>query len=41
MTVNCHAPGGSELVVGNDNVVKSLVRNAMIQYADSMAILDG
>lgn len=41
MTVNGNAPGGSGLIPPNDYVVKTLVRNAMIQHADSMAILDG
>ncbi|KAL1653429.1 hypothetical protein SLS61_003938 [Didymella pomorum] len=41
MTINGHAPGGSGLVPANDYVVKTLVRSAMVQHADSMAILDG
>ncbi|KAI8936380.1 hypothetical protein NX059_006792 [Plenodomus lindquistii] len=41
MTVNGNEPGGTGLVPANDYVVKTLVRSAMIQHADSMAILDG
>ncbi|KAI4675914.1 uncharacterized protein J4E84_009890 [Alternaria hordeiaustralica] len=41
MTVNGNSPGGSGLIPPDDYVVKTLVRNAMIQHADSMAILDG
>ncbi|KAH7414309.1 major royal jelly protein-domain-containing protein [Phaeosphaeria sp. MPI-PUGE-AT-0046c] len=41
MTVNDNPPGGTGLVPTADYVVKTLVRNAMIQHADSMAILDG
>ncbi|KAH6839117.1 major royal jelly protein-domain-containing protein [Alternaria alternata] len=41
MTVNGNLPGGSGLIPPEDYVVKTLVRNAMIQHADSMAILDG
>jgi hypothetical protein len=41
MTVNGNAPGGTGLIPAADYVVKTLVRNAMIQHADSMAILDG
>jgi hypothetical protein len=41
MTVNGDTPGGSGLIPAADYVVKTLVRNAMIQHADSMAILDG
>ncbi|KAF2856250.1 hypothetical protein T440DRAFT_103461 [Plenodomus tracheiphilus IPT5] len=41
MTVNGNEPGGAGLIPANDYVVKTLVRNAMIQHADSMAILDG
>jgi hypothetical protein len=41
MTVNGNPPGESGLVSAEDYVVKTLVRNAMIQHADSMAILDG
>ncbi|KAL1604535.1 hypothetical protein SLS59_003730 [Nothophoma quercina] len=41
MTVNGHAPGGSGAIPANDYVLKTLVRNAMIQHADSMAILGG
>ncbi|CAO2650575.1 Nn.00g018670.m01.CDS01 [Neocucurbitaria sp. VM-36] len=40
-TVNGNAPGGSGLIPAKDYVVKNLIRNAMIQHADSMAILDG
>ncbi|KAJ4367510.1 hypothetical protein N0V83_007093 [Neocucurbitaria cava] len=40
-TVNGNAPGGSGLVPAKDYVVKNLVRNAMIQHADSLAIMDG
>lgn len=41
MTVNGHAPGGSGKIPPDDYVVKTLVRSALIQHADSMAILDG
>ncbi|KAG9186610.1 hypothetical protein G6011_09718 [Alternaria panax] len=41
MTVNGNLPGGSGLVPSEEYAVKTLVRNAMIQHADSMAILDG
>lgn len=41
MTVNGVPPGGSGLVPANNYVVKTLVRNGMIQHADSGAILDG
>lgn len=41
MTVNGQAPNASGTVQANDYVLKTLVRNAMIQHADSMAILDG
>jgi hypothetical protein len=41
MTVNGNAPEGTGLIPAADYVVKTLVRNAMIQHADSMAILDG
>lgn len=41
MTVNDNPPGGDGLIPAADYVVKTLVRNAMIQHADSMAILDG
>lgn len=41
MIVNGHASGGSDLITASDYVLKTLVRNAMIQHADSMAILDG
>ena len=40
-TVNNTPPGGSGLVKPEDYVVKTLVRNALIQHADSAAILDG
>jgi hypothetical protein len=39
--VNGNEPGGSSLVPAEDYVARTLVRNAMIQHADSMAILDG
>lgn len=41
IAVNGHTPGGSGPIPANDYVLKALVRNAMIQHADSMAILDG
>jgi hypothetical protein len=41
MTVNGHEPGGTGLIPAGDYVVKTLVRSALIQHADSMAILDG
>lgn len=41
MTVNGMPPGGSGLVPTNNYVVNTLVRSAMIQHADSAAILDG
>ncbi|KAF1911921.1 major royal jelly protein-domain-containing protein [Ampelomyces quisqualis] len=41
MTVNGNAPGVGGLIPAEDYVVKTLVKNAMIQHADSMAILDG
>jgi hypothetical protein len=41
MTVNGNAPGGTGLIPADDYVVRTLVRNAMIQHADSMAVLDG
>jgi hypothetical protein len=41
VTVNGHAPGGEGLIPAEDYVVRTLVKNAMIQHADSMAILDG
>lgn len=41
MTVNGHDTGGSGVIPANDYVLKTLLRNAMIQHADSMAILDG
>lgn len=40
-TVNGVPPGGSGLVPAENYVVKTLVRNGMIQHADSAAILDG
>lgn len=40
-TVNGTPPGGAGLVKPENYVVKSLVRNALIQHADSAAILDG
>ncbi|EMD01143.1 hypothetical protein BAUCODRAFT_197038 [Baudoinia panamericana UAMH 10762] len=40
-TVNGVPPGGSGPVAANNYVVKTLVRNAMIQHADSAAVLDG
>lgn len=40
-TVNGVPPGGSGLVKPENYVVKTLVRNALIQHADSAAILDG
>jgi hypothetical protein len=41
MPVNGNQPGGDGLVSSEDYIVKTLIRNAMIQHADSMAILDG
>lgn len=41
MTVNGVPPGGSGLVPAENYVVQTLVRNGMIQHADSGAILDG
>ncbi|KAL6155444.1 hypothetical protein ACJQWK_05285 [Exserohilum turcicum] len=41
MTINGDAPGGSGLIPANDYVVKVLARSALIQHADSMAILNG
>ncbi|KAK5120545.1 hypothetical protein LTR85_006201 [Meristemomyces frigidus] len=41
MTVNGVAPGGLGPVPAEDYVVQTLVRNGMIQHADSGAILDG
>jgi hypothetical protein len=41
MPVNGNQPGSGGLVSSEDYIVKTLVRNAMIQHADSMAILDG
>lgn len=40
-TVNGVPPGGSGPVAPEDYYVKTLVRNAQIQHADSAAILDG
>ncbi|CAK3959124.1 Hypothetical predicted protein [Lecanosticta acicola] len=40
-TVNGTPPGGSGPVATENYVVQTLVRNAMIQHADSLAILDG
>ena len=40
-TVNNTPPGGSGLVAAENYVVKTLVRNGMIQHADSGAIKDG
>ncbi|KAF2722660.1 hypothetical protein K431DRAFT_221752 [Polychaeton citri CBS 116435] len=39
--VNGVGPGGSGLVAAENYVVKTLVRSALIQHADSGAILDG
>ncbi|KAF2154719.1 hypothetical protein K461DRAFT_304086 [Myriangium duriaei CBS 260.36] len=39
--VNGVAPGGSGPVAPENYVVKTLIRNALIQHADSAAILDG
>lgn len=39
--VNSVAPGGSGLVAPENYVIKVLVRSAMIQHADSLAILNG
>ncbi|KAK5168095.1 uncharacterized protein LTR77_006663 [Saxophila tyrrhenica] len=41
MTVNGVQPGGEGRVPADRYVVKTLVRNGMIQHADSAAILDG
>lgn len=41
MTVNGHVPGGTGLIPAEEYVVKTLVRDVLIQHADSMAILDG
>ncbi len=41
MTVNGVPPGGSGSVPADSYLVKTLVRNGMIQHADSAAILDG
>ncbi|OQN98835.1 hypothetical protein B0A48_15181 [Cryoendolithus antarcticus] len=40
-TVNGVPPNGTGLVKAENYVVKTLVRNAMVQHADSGAILDG
>jgi hypothetical protein len=40
-TINDDAPGGSGPIPAENYVVRTLVRNAMIQHADSMAIWDG
>ncbi|KAL6708437.1 hypothetical protein ACN47E_002700 [Coniothyrium glycines] len=40
-SVNGNTPGGTDLLSAEDYVVKTLVRSALIQHADSMAILDG
>jgi len=40
-TVNNTPPGGTGLVAAENYVVKTLVRNGMIQHADSGAILEG
>ncbi|KAH8886234.1 hypothetical protein GQ53DRAFT_875925 [Thozetella sp. PMI_491] len=40
-TVNGILPGGSGLIPADNYVVKTLVRSAEIQHADSAAILDG
>ena len=40
MTVNGHTPSEGGLIPANEYVVKTLVRSALIQHADSMAILD-
>lgn len=39
--INGDTPHGSGLISAENYVVKTLVRNAMIQHADSMAIWDG
>ncbi|KAJ4355093.1 hypothetical protein N0V95_003256 [Ascochyta clinopodiicola] len=41
MTINGHVPSASGNIPANRYVLKTLIRNAMIQHADSMAILDG
>lgn len=41
MEINGVAPGGKGLVAPENMVVNTLVRNGMIQHADSAAILDG
>jgi hypothetical protein len=41
MTVNGNMARGNGIISAEDYVVKTLVKNAMIQHADSMAILDG
>jgi hypothetical protein len=40
-TINDDAPGGSGPIPAENYVVRTLVRNAMIQHADSMTIWDG
>jgi len=40
-TVNEHVPGGSGFIPAEDYMIKILVRSALIQHADSMAILNG
>ena len=40
-TINGDVPGGSGLIPAQDYVVNVLARSALIQHADSMAILDG
>jgi hypothetical protein len=41
MTINGNISGGSDFIPADNYILKTLVRNAMIQHADSMAILDG
>lgn len=41
MAVNGKEPGVAGSLPAEEHVVKTLVRNAMIQHADSMAIMDG
>lgn len=41
MSVNGYALGGFDSLLTKDYVLKTLVRNAMIQHADCMAILHG
>lgn len=40
-TISGNAPGGPGLIPAQDYVVNVLARSALIQHADSMAILDG